>query len=43
MARECKHQWRYLEKRHNTLGEKTLYIFFCIKCLRFKRLTNEDL
>ena len=42
MAKECKHaQWRLLDKRHS-VGEKTVYIFHCIRCLKLRRITFED-
>jgi hypothetical protein len=44
----CKHQWRYLDKRvilDSLTGkpEKTIYVFFCLKCLRFRRVSSQEL
>jgi len=42
MGRECKHQWRLLDKRHvvDNIG-KTLYIFHCIKCLKLRKISTD--
>jgi hypothetical protein len=43
MGRDCKHQWRLLDKRHIINTEKIIYIFYCIKCIKLRKISNEDL
>lgn len=39
---ECKHQWRWADKQHNVVTSKTNYVFYCIKCLKFRKIAIED-
>jgi hypothetical protein len=43
MGRECKHVWMLLDKRHVVNTEKIIYFFACSKCLKFRKLSNEEL
>lgn len=40
--RECKHEWRFADKQHNMVTQKTTYVFFCVKCLKFRKIGMED-
>jgi hypothetical protein len=42
MGKECKHQWRWVDKKHFVDTGKTLYVFYCIKCLKFRKIGIED-
>lgn len=42
MPRECKHQWRWADKIRNNVTQKTMYVFYCIKCLHFRKIAIED-
>jgi hypothetical protein len=41
MGRECKHQWRLAERHVLSITGKTVYIFYCIKCLHFRKIATE--
>ena len=42
MPKECKHQWRWVDKKHIISTGKTMYVFYCIKCLKFRKIAIED-